>query len=113
MTTQSAHRNLPVPAGPRTPVTPAWLVSTAPYAAVIWAYRTLIPARRRANWNHGVSTSHQAMAAVLAPGGGRRAFTHYTTPQLATRRQYGFALAWALFLLVPALRIDQGQSWAN
>jgi hypothetical protein len=108
--------NLPVPSGPRAPVNLAWLVHTAPYAAVIWAYRNVIPPRRRAGFNAGVSTSHEAMAAVLAPGGGRRAFAYYATPRLATRKRHGFAAAWTLLIVsvvIPRLRVAQGQSWAN
>ena len=108
-------RNLPVPDGPRAPVNARWLVKHGPYAAVIAVYR-LIPPQWRKGWNAGVSTSHDAMAAVLAPDGGRKAFGHYTRPQLATKRQHGYALAWTLFLLslvLPGLSIAKKQSWAN
>lgn len=104
-------KNLPVPATPRAPINPAWFVMHGPPAAIVWAYRSLIPAYRRRNWNHDVSTSHKGMADVLAPGNGWKALAHYATPQIATRRRHRFAIAWALFLLVPALRIEQ--SWAN
>jgi hypothetical protein len=110
--------NIPVPAGPRAPVTPGWFFRTAPFAAVIAAYR-LVPASRRAGWNRnngGLSTSHEAMAAVLAPGGGWKAFRHYATPRFAGRRQYGFAMAWTVLLLSVAahgIQHDHGVSWAN
>ncbi len=116
MKTQEARRNLPVPDAPRAPVNLAWLVRTGPYAAIIWAYRHVFPPRMRADWNNGISTSHEAMAAVLAPGGGRKAFTRYTTPRLRTRKQHGFAVAWVLLLVsaaVPGLNIAKKQSWAN
>jgi len=87
-----------------------WFVKTGPFAAIIAIYR-LIPAEKRKDWNNDVSTSHEAMDAVLAPDGGRKAFVKYATPQLATRRRYGFFVTWVLFLLVPRLRT--GQSWAN
>lgn len=108
--------NLPVPAGPRAPVNLAWFVHTGPPAAIIWAYRTLFPPRFRQDWNNGVSTSHEGLAAVLAPGGGWKAFARYTTPRLATRKQHGFVLSWVLLLAsaaVPGLHIAKGQSWAN
>jgi formylglycine-generating enzyme required for sulfatase activity len=106
-------RNTPVPPGPRAPVNAKWLLAVAPPAAVIAAYR-MIPAKRRAHWNNGVSTSHDAMAAVLA-GGGWKALARYATPQLRTRRQPRFALAWALFLAsaVLGLNMAKQQSWAN
>jgi hypothetical protein len=107
--------NLPTPKGPRAPITLGWFLSTLSPAAIIAAYR-LIPARSRRNWNDGVSTSHTAMAAVLAPGGGWKAFTKYTKPQLRTRRSHSYATAWALLmvsLLIPGLSLAKGQSWAN
>lgn len=109
------HGNLPVPEGPRAPVNLRWFLHTAPPAGIIAAYR-LIPAGKRSGWNNGVSTSHEAMAAVLAPGGGWAALARYATPQLATRKRHGFAAAWALLLLsaaIPGVRISQQQSWAN
>lgn len=109
-------KNLSIPAGPRSPVNLKWLYSTGPYAAIIQAYRTILRPNMRSSWNNGVPTSHEAMAAVLAPGGGRKAFVRYTTPQLSTKKQYGFVLSWILLLVsvvVPGLRIDTGQSWAN
>jgi len=114
--------NLPIPAGPRAPITPIWYFRIAPFAAVIAAYR-LIPAWRRSNWNAGnrhTSTSHVAMAEVLKPidqGGGWAAFRHYTTPRFARRRQpRSYALAWALLTLSVArygVQHDHGVSWAN
>lgn len=90
--------NLPIPQGERAKVNAKWFISTAPYALAISVYR-LIPCR--ANWNRHndhKSTSHLALAAVLAPGGGRKAFVHYAKPQFKNR-QYGFAMAWLLFFV--------------
>lgn len=111
-----ASSNLPIPAGPRAPITPAWFFTTAPPAAIVWLYRTLIAPEKRRGWNNGVSTSHEAMAAILAPGGGWRAFRQYATPQLKVKHQPGFVAAWALFVLalaIPSLSIAKQQSWAN
>ena|SRR5215472_2703151 len=110
------HSNLPIPQGPRAPINPKWFLTRGIPAGIIWTYRNIFPARFRAGWNNGVSTSHEAMAAVLAPDGGWKTFAHYTTPRLATKRQYGFMFAWMLFIVsivMPRLRIDKGQSWAN
>ncbi len=106
--------NLPVPAGERAPKTARWYLLVAPPAAIIWLYR-LYPAEKRAGWNDGVPTSHEAMAAVLAPDGGWKAFRKYTKPQLKARRQPAYVMAWALFLLsvVFGLNMAEGQSWAN
>jgi hypothetical protein len=118
--------NLPIPAGPRAPITPSWFFKHGTPASLIWLYR-LIPSEKRKDWNNGVSTSHEGMAAVLKPaseGGGWKAFRHYTKPRLKTRRQPGYVFAWALFLAtlaIPSLSIagwggasiDKGQSWAN
>lgn len=129
--------NMPVPAGPRAPRTGRWYFTHAPFAGIIGVYR-LIPARFRKNWNRHnghVSTSHTAMAAVLAPveaGGGRKAFAHYTTPRFHGRPQpRTYAGAWALFLIgailpfrLPLLSLlvlgggsgvehNHGVSWAN
>jgi hypothetical protein len=112
----TARHNLPVPEGPRAPVTLAWFLTTAPPAAIIWTYRHGFSPEKRAGWNNGISTSHEGMAAVLAPGGGWKAFRKYTTPRLRTRRQHGFVLSWMLLILalaVPGLRIHSPQSWAN
>jgi hypothetical protein len=84
-------------------------LGTAAPAAVIRLYQ-LIPPKRRAGWNkHNgyASTSHLALAAVLA-GGGWKAFRHYATPRYA-RRQYGFVAAWAVF----ALTLGVGSSWTD
>jgi len=110
--------NLPIPAGPRAPITVGWFFHTAPPAAIIGLYRTLFSPARRAKWNKGNgfrSTSHEALAAVLAPQGGWKAFRYYATPRFAGRRSYGFAMAWTLFLFssVFGLSMAKTVSWAN
>jgi hypothetical protein len=105
-------KNLPVPQGPRARLSPLWIFKHGTPAAIIIAYR-LIPAGKRAGWNNGVSTSHKALAAVLAPGGGWRAFRHYTTPRFHGHRQHGFAVSWAILAVtfaVPGLYVA---SWTD
>jgi hypothetical protein len=92
-------RNIPVPAGPRAPLSLRWLWWTGPPALITWLYRSLIPARIRGVWgiipvcygmslgwksDYGrsgvrVSNSHLALAAILA-GGGWAAFLAFGIP---------------------------------
>jgi len=77
-------RNLPVPDGPRAPLSLRWLWWVGPPALITWLYRTLLPPRLRRLWgmkSHH-STSHLALGLILA-GFGWRAFWRFAVPGTA------------------------------
>jgi hypothetical protein len=75
-------RNLPVPAGPRAPVSWHWAWYIGPPAAITWLYRTLLPPDVRSWWSlRSPPTSHLALALILA-GYGWGAFWRFVIPSL-------------------------------
>lgn len=74
-------RNLPVPAGPRAPLSFRWVWWIGLPALLTWLYRC-IPAGIRSWWNpKRTANSHLALAAILA-GGGWAAFERFAVPQV-------------------------------
>jgi len=72
------NTNLPVPAGPRAPISHKWVWWIGPPLLLTLLYRQ-IPPRIRRLWSGGSSSSHFALAAILA-GGGWAALVKYAIP---------------------------------
>jgi hypothetical protein len=85
--------NIPVPSGPRAPINLRWLWWVGPPALITFLYRTLLPPKLRRLWcPPGNSTSHEALANILA-GHGWFAFFLFALPRKSTG---AFRFEWPL-----------------